>query len=647
MGHSIRKGISTRADQRGEPDMKAGRRVLWIALAGVLLTLPAPSDAGRNDVIWARRSLEPITLDGVLDEEAWGFAESKVINWAEDAGIPGSGWKPEGGVLPNDPTRAALRFLVYENQLYLGGEFPDASVGGSKDWARWDGILMAIKDHLSENAPKPPSEYFYAWWYATEEDPQPPGQDPAFIGRWANWPPGSPRDPEQIEAWDAVTVVHGLSNDDSEPDEGYTIEMRFDLTVMGYDVTQPEGDIIEWNIAVWDCDWFWPLDAGTFSSNRVWWQGPWGNDMWYNEVRVFARPDVTVESGPAPVPAPEMVVSELGETPVIDGELTEGVWTDPNAISFDIRWDDEALRATYPAVGPYRSGQFQPEVNGGLADVIDPADATVTFYHNGHMLYMGFDVRDQVVQYHPNYNRWDGFKVTINDREERGNDNQLLTRELSFQVFEDGSALPQDFLVGLVDEGSAEVAIYLNPGTTVDTLGQQADNGYTAELAVDLTALGYTPDLGDGALFLGINHLDGDSFEIPSDSYGTRTWWFREYVGQCCPIWAQMEGATAGVEVLEGENSGIRLLSNYPNPARRPVIRYALPQPAAVVLEVFDVQGRRVDQRLLGERAEGAMEYRYDAADLPDGMYLYRLKVKDLDTGTLRVSPGGKMVVMQ
>ena len=39
---------------------------------------------------------------------------------AVDAGIPGSGWKLEAGMLPDDPTNATLKFLVVGNQLYLG-----------------------------------------------------------------------------------------------------------------------------------------------------------------------------------------------------------------------------------------------------------------------------------------------------------------------------------------------------------------------------------------------------------------------------------------------------------------------------------------------------------------------------------------------
>ncbi len=52
----------------------------------------------------------------------------------------------------------------------------------------------------------------------------------------------------------------------------------------------------------------------------------------------------------------------------------------------------------------------------------------------------------------------------------------------------------------------------LKPGTTVDTTGLSPDQGYTAELAFDLTKLGYPAGSGRRALFLGSELLDGDSF---------------------------------------------------------------------------------------------------------------------------------------
>jgi hypothetical protein len=443
-------------------------------------------------------------------------------------------------------------------------------------------------------------------------------------------------------------VVNGLSNSDTTLDVGYTVEMRFNLTPMGYDVTQAGGDILEWNISIYDCDWFWPIDLTKFSANRVWWQGPWGNQAWYNEVRIHARPDVTVSSGPVPDVGPELTIQESGDPPpVIDGDLTETVWGTLLPYSFEITYGDTVLRASYEGVGPHRAGQYQPNVNGGQAAVLDPADATVKIFFKGDILYFGFDVRDLVVQFHPDINRWDGFLITINDRVTRGPDQELLGRRISFQVAADGSALPQDYLNTLVTAGDAEVAVFLNPGTTVDTLGLSPDNGYTAELAIDLTALGYPPGLGDGALFLGVNLLDGDSFTPYTDSYGTRTWWYREYEGECCPVWAHLQKtAQTGIEPVEKPTAGFVLAGSYPNPARAQNIQYSLPEPSRVVLHVFDVRGRLVTEEKLGLQGPGFQIVPFDGRGLGGGLYFYRLTMLSPETEHVQARLTGRMLLL-
>lgn len=629
--------------------MRLARQIF--AIAAVLAPALASAQSMRQDAIWARRSTSPITLNGVLDEPAWALAETKILKFGIDNGIPGSGWKYEGGVVSTDQTQATLKFLVVGNVLYLGAVVPDKSIGGSKDFNRFDGLLMSIKDKADvAAAPKPPSEYFYAWWYSETTDPQPAGQQPAFIGRWATSPAGSARTPEQIAAWDAVTVINGLSNSDAANDVGYTVEMKFDLGVMGYDVTQPGGDIVEWNLSIYDCDWFWPLDIPRFTSNRVWWQSPWGNAMWYDEVHIYARPDITVNSPVLPAIGAEFVVpnGDALAAPTIDGLLSDGVWSS-TASSFDIRFGDSALRATYPGVGPERSGQFQPPVNGGQASVLDPGDATVKLLVRGNFLYLGFDARDQVVQNHPNIDRWDGFIVTINDRTARGPDQELRGRRLTFQVGPTGAAVAQDYLPTMVSAGAAQVALALKAGTTVDTLGMTADTGYTAELRLDLTALGYAPGLGDRALFLGINHLDGDSFVPFTDSYATRTWWFREYEGQCCPVWAYL---APGVLTDAGEPNesvdGSVLLGAFPNPMlQQSMIRFALTRSSQVTLAVHDVAGRLVERRVLGMQRPGMREVAFDGKAYSAGVYMYKLDIADPATGLLRKSLSGRMVVIK
>jgi hypothetical protein len=611
----------------------------------VALALPTAAPAQRDDAIWARVSPDPIVLDGVLDEAAWAAAETKTLVYGQNAGDPGSGWKLEAGWNPSDPTHAVLKFLVRDNQLYLGVEVSDVSVGGSSEFNRFDGLLMNLKDHAALGFPKASAEYLYSWWYPETTDPQPAGRGPDFRGRWSNNDSTIPRTPEQIAAWDAVTVVHGLSNDDGTPDTGYTIEMRFDLGVMGYDVTQPEGDVLEWSISIYDTDYFWPPLVGSFSSNRVWWQDPWGNTGWYNEVRIHARPDVTTTSGAVPALDPELAIPSLAETPVIDGLLDEPVWDDPAVYTFDLRWDDDALRQTYDGVGPYRSGQYQPPVYGEEAFVVDPADATVKVFYSGHMLYMGFEVRDAVVQYHPLPDRWDGFVISIEDHQLRHTDNNLLQRRLAFQVGEDGEAIPHDYLLTLIQAGQAQVALALMEGTTVDTLGSDTDTGYTAELAIDLTALSYPTNPGNLPLHFGVTLLDGDSYLPVIDSYGTRVWWYREREYTCCAPWAYL--APAAVGVADGPfASPYAQVFNLGSPSRDPRIAFALPHQSQVTLEIYDVRGRLVLRRALGMQQAGEFPL-FDGRRAEAGVYLYRLHVVDPATGRTRSTLQGKTLLLK
>jgi hypothetical protein len=626
-------------------------KTTWLSL-GLLLVLAAPALAqNRADAIWARSTNgAQITLDGVLDEPAWALAESTVIRFGPNSGVPGSGYKFEAGTIPNDSTFAVLKFLTVGNQLYLAANLRDRSIGGSELFNRFDGLLMDLKNHSDPGAPKPPAEYLYSWWYPTQVGTPPAGQGPSFKGIWAEEPPGTPRTPTQIANWDAATKVHGIANSDAVPDTGYTVEMRFNLAPMGYDITQPAGDIVEWNVSIYDCDWFWPITA-QFASNRVWWQDPWGNVGWYGEVRIHAKPSVTIASGPAPTIAPELILPNAGAlaAPVIDGNLSDAVWA--KAPHFDIRYGDDALRASYPGVAKHRSGQYQPPVNGGQAFVVDPGDATIKYIVKGNTLYFGFDVRDQAVQYVADPERWDGFHVILTEKTLKGPDNNLLNRQLSFQVGPAGTAIAQGYLPFLRDTlGGAQVALQLKPGTTVDTTGTQADQGYTAELAVDLTKLGYPNGLGDGIVHLGIDMLDGDSFTPFTDSYATRTWWMRERENSCCPIWAFADPTAVvavGDPVVQGPGAYV-LLGAAPNPVSSVLstVRYSLALPSRVVLETYDPAGRLLERHDLGVREAGTNATLVPRASSA-GLVFYRLKITDPESTAERATLSGKITFVK
>jgi hypothetical protein len=622
----------------------------WLGL-GLLLVLAAPASAQRADAIWARSTNgAPITLDGILDEPSWAQAESLVVRFGPDTGVPGSGYKFEAGSIPNDSTYAVLKFLTVGNQMYLGARMRDKSIGGSELFNRFDGLLMDLKDHSQAAAPKPPAEYLYSWWYPTQVGVPPAGQGPSFKGSWAEEPPGSPRTPAQIDAWDAAIDIQGIANSDAVNDTGYVVEMRFNLTPMGYDILQPAGDVLEWNVSIYDTDWFWPITA-QFAANRVWWQDPWGNVGWYGEARIHAKPSVTVASGPVPVIPPELILPSAGAlaAPVVDGLLNDAVWA--KAPQFDIRYGDDALRASYPGVAKHRSGQFQPTVNAGVAFVADPGDATVKYIVKDNWLYFGFDVRDRKVQFISDPERWDGFHVILTEKTLKGPDNNLMNRQLTFRVGPGGTVIAEEYLPNLKDVlGGAQVALQLKAGTTVDTTGVDNDQGYTAELGVDLTKLGYPNGLGDGIVHLGIDLLDGDSYPDFHDSYATRTWWMRERQNTCCPIWAYAD-PTAIVAIGDqpvAPSGAYVLLGASPNPAKTvmSLVRYQMAERSRVVLETYEPSGRLIERHDLGIRAAGANQVLVPRSTSP-GVVLYQLRISDPESSAERASLSGKLTFLK
>ena len=642
---------------------------------------PSFAQAPRKDFIWARSTAgAPITLDGILNEPAWAKADSVFIQMAQDTGIPGSGFFYESGVAPNDPTRATIRFLTVGDTLFMGAYIPDHSVGGSDVFNRFDGLLMSIKDHSTTVRPAPPVEYFYSWWWP--EDPtaaNAPGAPIRFRGRWTgcNDSPSNctrARTAAEVAAWNAVTTVGGITNDDNnvdgdpndDNDWGYVIEMKFDLSVVGYDITKPAGDTVEWNVSIYDCDWLWPFQA-SFSANRVWWQNPWGNDFWFHNVRVMAKPTVTINSGPAPALGPDVRIPAADNytAPVMDGQLTDAVWAD--APHFDIRYGDTGLRASYRGEGPWRSGEYQIGVNGydghdlshPWPTILDPADCTVKWFHKGDKLYLGFDVRDQIVQYYdPAVSRGDGFIVTLNDYAARSSSShQLKAYRYTFQVGPTGQALALDELPPLITAGGAQVVLHLKTTSPLDTLDRtSSDVGYTAEMWIDLTKIGYPSGLGDRRIFLGIDLQDGDSFTNWPDSYSARVWWQREHAGgsgadggsRDGPAWGYLDPALQVVSVPPpgGEDTGrLALLGNGPNPfADMTSIYFTLPRPGSVRLEVFDLLGRRVALRDYGHQPAGLSHVIFKAQGMKSGLYAYRLRVAE-DGGGSVATMAGRMLL--
>lgn len=616
------------------------RNTLFMMIVCMLFAAVAYSQPPRTDIKWARNTTETMVVNGQLTEASWAQAESVSIRYGVDNGMPGSGWVRENGIQPTDSTRAIVKFLVKGDSLYVGVRVLDKSVGGGP-FNRFDGVLSNLRQRDQTNRPVGAGEIFYAWvkepWADTLADT--PGRMPFFGGPWGSSPYSPRTDSLSRATWIAATTVQGTQNNDADVDVGYTMEFRLNLKTRGYNITQAAGDIIQYSLSIYDNDYYWPLDTLRQSGNRAWFQCPWGNNNAYGHIRLYARPDVTTTSGALPATPPyEMRVPGSNYPNItLDGRLTEAVWQNPNIGTLQVQFGNATIRNAYPSTAPYRSGQFQPAVNGGTAAVTDPSLATVKYFYKNDTLFVGLNVNDRVVQDGGTPEaRWDGFRFSINDRVERDGANVLFPRQLTFSIGGSGTNLIVNRREDLAPNPGAwdsagtkvQVAVALKGGTTIDTLGATADSGYTAEYRINLRQLGYPAGRGDGVIFFGATLYDGDSFTPATDSYGTRTWFMRERGTSDSPIWGYMD--PAGVLAVDENGNTIpdafTLIGNYPNPFNpSTTIKFIMPERSEVTLEVFNVLGQLVVTQRLGERQAGEQSVQFNAASLASGMYNYRL----------------------
>ncbi len=96
-------------------------------------------------------------------------------------------------------------------------------------------------------------------------------------------------------------------------------------------------------------------------------------------------------------------------------------------------------------------------------------------------------------------------------------------------------------------------------------------------------------------------------------------------------VFKSIQSTTSVGEERAAPNSNFIFLSqNCPNPFNpNTKIEYSIPQISQVQIKVFDVLGNDIETLVNDEKPAGTYELTWNAANLPSGVYFYRIKAGD------------------
>jgi hypothetical protein len=173
---------------------------------------------------------------------------------------------------------------------------------------------------------------------------------------------------------------------------------------------------------------------------------------------------------------------------------------------------------------------------------------------------------------------------------------------------------------------------FLPAGSTVNDT-TNVDNGYTAELQIDLDKLGYTTSSTSAMIMMNI--FDPDGFQHPMNEWDHtigsyyKSWWGSEWGD---PSKILKLNNTTSVNLADGDiPRQFALEQNYPNPFNpSTMINFGLPVRSLVTLRVYDVLGREVATLVDGELSAGVHRTTFNANGFSTGMYIYRISATPL-----------------
>jgi len=271
-------------------------------------------------------------------------------------------------------------------------------------------------------------------------------------------------------------------------------------------------------------------------------------------------------------------------------------------------------------------------------------------FFKDHYLYVAATIADGRVQGKEPYDEIDGLVFIVGHRVEVNEENVMVFKPLRVSFNAAGVPTAYDYLSTLIDSSDTEFGVALTGATTVN-VNTDIDDGYSIEMKIDLTGLGYPSDLGDKIIFTGVMLADGDSFEDPLSNYGTRSWWFRENGAGPITTWSVLDpDSPVGVEdekVTVIPNS-IELYGNYPNPFNPSTkIKFAIPESGDVNVTIFNTVGEEVQNINLVNRTAGELNYSFNASSISSGVYFYKVSLNNSESGKSYTSNVGKMILLK
>ncbi|MCU0411649.1 MAG: G8 domain-containing protein, partial [Bacteroidetes bacterium] len=489
------------------------------------LAVPASDSAGVNNVppdgAWTLvprfddpQSLQVanagvMTLDGRLNEQVWQNAPTLLFSL--DAllnKLPGD-QTPTGEVDVKNPfndagtdyfvptttiNHARVKFVRKGMKLYVGIESDDKSIC-KFDW-EGDGMFLKVKSAAGQDR-----EYKLYWQNI----------DSATVN--------TIRYEEQVVSSGAgagYLPAGSTVNDTNDVDQGYSAELMIDLEALGY--TAPLSTV-EMMLAVFDPNGFqhpmnsWDHTIGSFY--KSWWGSEWGG--------VYR----TLEFTPEPFDDPAALTVKNSGKITLDGQLNEADWNGAPTLLFGLGTHLKKSAGEQTVTGGVDvKNPFNDAGSLYYVPTVDTALAKVKFLRKGTNLYIGITSDDKSICKFD----WEGDGMFLKVKSALGQDREY---KLYWQNIDSATANTIRYEEQVVGSGAG--AGYLPTGSTVNDT-TNVDNGYSAELMIDLAVLGYTAPLTSVQMSLAVFEPNG--FQHPMNSWDHtigsfyKSWWGSEWGGR-------------------------------------------------------------------------------------------------------------------